>query len=122
VSPLRCSSVNSHDQRIRLQATITGSAGFGWENAIDLWAYSADEESSDWELDWQIAYVSDWRCGVTIDAGDYVDIHPQAGWLGSCDVPIRVSDSLKTADDTFWVNVVPVRARVFLPLVLKNSP
>jgi hypothetical protein len=44
------------------------------------------------------------------------------GWLGSCDVPIRVSDSLKTADDTFWVNVVPVRARVFLPLVLKNSP
>jgi hypothetical protein len=122
VSPLRCSSVNSHDQRIRLQATITGSAGFGWENAIDLWAYSADEESSDWELDWQIAYVSDWRCGVMIDAGDYVDIHPQAGWLGSCDVTIRVSDSLKTADDTFRANVVPVRARVFLPLVLKNSP
>ncbi|MCS7352332.1 MAG: hypothetical protein RMM10_12595 [Anaerolineae bacterium] len=96
--------------------------GFGWENAIDLWAYSTDEESSDWELDWQIVYTSDWRCGVTIDAGDYVDIYPQAGWLGSCDVTIRASDSLKTADDTFRVNVVPVRARVFLPLVLKNNP
>jgi len=96
--------------------------GFRWENAIDLWAYSADDESNDWELDWQIVYTSDWRCGVTIDAGDYVDIHPQAGWLGSCDVTIRVSDSLKMADDTFRVNVVPVRARVFLPLVLRNSP
>ncbi len=96
--------------------------GFGWENAIDLWAYSADEESNDWELDWQIVYTSDWRCGVTIDAWDFVDIHPQAGWLGSCDLTIRASDSLKTADDTFRVNVVPVQARVFLPLVLRNSP
>lgn len=96
--------------------------GFGWENAIDLWAYSADEESNDWELDWQIVYISDWQCGVTIDAGDYVDIYPQAGWLGSCDVTIRASDSLKTADDTFHVNVVPVQARVFLPLILKNWP
>lgn len=96
--------------------------GFGWENAIDLWAYSADEESNDWELEWQIVYVSDGRCGVTIDAGDYVDIYPQAGWLGSCEVTIRVSDSLKTANDTFRVKVVPVQARVFLPLVLKDSP
>ncbi len=96
--------------------------GFTWENAIDLWAYSADEESNDWELDWQIIHTSDGRCGATIDAQDFVDIRPQAGWLGSCDVTIRVSDSLKTADDTFRVNVVPVRARVFLPLVLKNSP
>ena len=105
--------------RCRTAPCCRGSDG---ENAIDLRAYSADEESNDWELAWQIVYVSDWRCGVTIDGGDYVDIYPQAGWLGSCDVTIRVSDSLKTADDTFRVNVVPVRARMFLPLVLKNSP
>lgn len=96
--------------------------GFGWENAIDLRAYSADEESNDWELDWGVVHVSDERCGVTIDVGDYVDIHPQAGWWGSCEVSIRVSDSLKTAEDTFRVDVVPVRARVFLPLALKNAP
>lgn len=96
--------------------------GLGWENAIDLWAYSTDEESNDWELDWQVVYTSDGRCGVTIDAWNFVDIHPQAGWLGSCDVTIRVSDSLKTAEDTFRVNVVPVQAQVFLPLILKNSP
>jgi len=59
---------------------------------------------------------------VTIDAGGYVDIYPQAGWMGTCDVTLRASDSLKTADDAFRVNVVPVRARVFLPLVLRNSP
>jgi len=96
--------------------------GFGWENAIDLWAYSADDESYDWELDWQVVHVSDHRCGVTIDARDYVDIYPQAGWLGSCGVTIRVSDSLKTADDTFRVNVAPVRARVFLPITMRNRP
>lgn len=95
--------------------------GLGWENAIDLWAYSADEESNDWELDWQVVYVSDGRCGVTIDAWDHVDIHPEAGWSGSCTVTIRVSDSLQTAEDTFQVSVVPVRARVFLPSVMKNS-
>ena len=93
--------------------------GLGWENAVDLWAYSTDEENNDGELDWQIVYVSDGRCGVTIDAWDHVDIHPEAGWSGSCEVTIRVSDSLQTADDTFRVNVVPVRARVFLPLALK---
>lgn len=93
--------------------------GSGWENAIDLWAYSADNESLDGELAWQIVYQSDWRCGVTIDEWDYVDIHPQAGWSGSCEVTIRVSDSLKTAEDTFLVNVVPVRARIYLPSVFR---
>lgn len=66
--------------------------------------------------------TSDWRCEVTIDTWCFVDIHPQAGWLGSCDVTIQMSDSLKTADDTFRVNVVLVQARLFLPLVLKDSP
>ena len=52
---------------------------FSWNNAIDLWAYSSDPESFDWELDWLITNTSDWRCGVTIDAQDYVDINPLPG-------------------------------------------
>lgn len=56
---------------------------------------------------------------MTIDEWDYVDIYPQAGWSGSCEVTIRVSDSLKTAEDTFLVNVVPVRARIYLPSVFR---
>jgi len=97
----------------------TALQGFGWENAIDLWVFSTDGESNDWELDWQIVYTSDWHCGVSIDAQGYIDIHPQPGWLGICDVTVRVSDTIKTADDTFRVNVVPVRGRVYLPIVVK---
>jgi len=92
---------------------------FAWIHAIDLWGFSTDEESSDWELGWQIVYTSDWHCGVSIDAQGYIDIHPQPGWLGSCDVTVRVSDTLKTADDIFRVNVAPVRGRVYLPIVVK---
>jgi len=93
---------------------------FSWNHAIDLWAYSSDPESFDWELDWLITNTSDWRCRVTIDAQDYVDINPLPGWLGSCDVTIRVSDGIKFGYDTFTVRVVPVAARVYLPLVMKN--
>jgi hypothetical protein len=38
--------------------------GFGWDHAIDLWDYSKDDESKDWELNWQIVNTSDpalWR-------------------------------------------------------------
>jgi len=48
-----------------------------------------------------------------------MDIQPQTGWLGSCDVTVRVSDSIKAVDDTFQVDVVPVRSRVYLPLVMR---
>ncbi|MDD5469129.1 MAG: hypothetical protein PHS96_15175 [Anaerolineales bacterium] len=77
---------------------------FGWSHAIDLWEYSWDEESLDAELAWQRLYVSDSRCGVSLD-GRWVNIAPQSGWLGGCDVSVRVSDSLKTADDSFQVNI-----------------
>jgi hypothetical protein len=44
-----------------------------YENIIDLWEYSSDEESEDEELRWEIHNVTDRRCGVSID-GRYVDI------------------------------------------------
>jgi len=96
--------------------------GFSWPHAIDLWAYAVDEESADREMGYQIVNVTDWRCGASLEGNRWVNLTPITGWLGSCDVTIRVSDSLKTTDDTFRVNIVPVRARVFLPLVLRNSP
>ncbi len=95
---------------------------FTRDNAIDLWRYSSDEESADSELTWQIIYTPDPRCGVSIDAWGNVDIAPWAGWLGSTDVTIQVSDSIKTSDDTFIVNVVPVVGRVYLPIIMKNHP
>ncbi|MEM3459974.1 MAG: hypothetical protein QXO24_01985 [Candidatus Micrarchaeaceae archaeon] len=93
---------------------------FVWNQAIDLWAHSEDDESADAELTWQIIAVTDARCGVSLSPDSrYVNIAPQQGWLGSCDVTIRVSDSIKTADDTFRVDVVPVRGRIYLPIILK---
>lgn len=92
---------------------------FTWMHALDLWEYSSDDESADAELGWQILNVTDARCGVSIDANRYVNLAPQQGWLGSCDVTISVSDSIKASMDTFRVNVVPVASRSFLPIILK---
>ncbi len=96
--------------------------GFSWPHAMDLWAYGVDEESAGWEMSYQIVNVTDWRCGVSLEGNRWVNLTPITGWLGSCDVTVRVSDSLKMADDTFRVNVVPVQAWVYLPLALKNAP
>ena len=92
---------------------------FGWHHAIDLWEYSWDEESLDAELTWQLLYVSDSRCGVSLD-GHWVNIAPQPGWLGGCNVSLRVDDSLEMADDSFQVSIVPVQERLYLPIILKQ--
>ena len=57
-------------------------------------------------------------CGASLDS-HWVNLTPQANWLGSCAVSVFVSDSIDTEYDTFWVNVVPVSDRVYLPLVVK---
>jgi hypothetical protein len=88
-----------------------------WNNAIDLWVFSSDQESGDSELGWQILAVTDSRCGVTFD-GRYVDLAPQTGWHGFCDVTISVSDSIKASVDTFRVTVESAW-RIFLPGISK---
>jgi hypothetical protein len=87
-------------------------------HVIDLWDYAIDDESIDAELGWQIISVTDTRCGVSLD-GHFVDFAPQPGWLGSCDVTLSVSDSIKAQTDTFRVTVVPVIGRSFLPIIFK---
>ncbi|HDD24724.1 MAG TPA: hypothetical protein ENF52_04745 [Chloroflexi bacterium] len=94
--------------------------GFSWNNAISLYAYTSDPESSYAELNWWIYPSPDWHCGVSIDAWNNIDINPVPGWLGSCDVTVHVSDGIKFDDDTFIVRVVPVVGRVYLPLVVKG--
>jgi len=87
-------------------------------HVIDLWDYATDDESTDAELGWQIISVTDPRCRVSLDS-HFVNLAPQPGWLGSCDVTLSVSDGIKANTDTFRVTVVPVRGRSFLPIVLK---
>jgi subtilisin-like proprotein convertase family protein len=89
-----------------------------YTHALDLWTYSQDDESIDAELTYQITYVSDWRCGVSLD-GHWINLAPQTNWLGVCDVTVQVSDSLSQANDTLRVSIVPVTGRAFLPIVQK---
>lgn len=98
---------------------LTVLQGTPWNHAIDLWAYSKDDESASTDLGWQILNVTDARCGVSIDANRYVNLAPQQGWLGSCDVTVSVSDGIKAGTDIFRVTTVPVASRIFLPMILK---
>lgn len=79
-----------------------------WNNAIDLWVYASDPDSSDSELEYAITGNTDPNCGVTIDAGDYVDINPVANWSGTSTVTISCSDGIRTRYDSFIITVNPV--------------
>jgi hypothetical protein len=76
-----------------------------WSNAFNLLNYVSDVESAPSDLTWQIASVSDTRCGVSIDAQKNIDIAPQANWQGFCDISIRANDSISATIDTFRVHV-----------------
>ncbi len=61
-------------------------------NAIDLWAYAADAESSDAGLTFTLDNAPDSNAGVSIDSNRYIDILPATGWNGQTTVTIRVTD------------------------------
>ena len=79
------------------------------ENAIDLWAYTADIETADSGLAFTIIDNTYPDCGVTIDANRYIDINPTANWHGQSDVTVKVIDPGNLLDtDTFRITVDPV--------------
>jgi len=76
------------------------------DNIIDLWNHSYDAESDHNELTYTITANTNPECGITIDANRYIDIAPDAGWLSSSNVTIRVEDPEgKYFDSTFTVTV-----------------
>jgi len=75
-------------------------------NAIDLWVYSSDVETPDWNLTYAIVGNTNPSCGASIDAGDYLDIFPTAGWTGNSYVTVRVTDPEGAySEDTFEIVV-----------------
>lgn len=76
-----------------------------YDNAIDLWAYSSDEHSSDSELTFVITNVSELGAGISIDADRYIDIAPTTGWSGTASVTVAVSDLVDSDTDIFSVNI-----------------
>jgi hypothetical protein len=88
--------------------------------AVDLWDYSSDQESADPELTWAVLGTTG-GCGASIRE-HFVDVFPPQNWQGvSCNITVQVSDGIKTGSDTFNVHTVPIVARAYLPLILKDS-
>ncbi len=97
---------------------LTVLQNLGASQILDLWMFSSDVESNYEELDYYVKNVSDANCGVSIQDG-WVNISPTHGWLGSCEVTVEVNDSIKTDDDTFWIEVVPATGWNYVPLMMQ---
>jgi hypothetical protein len=89
---------------------------------LDLWDYSNDAESPDTSLTYQVVSVSDTRCGISLDS-HWINANPQMNWVGSCYVTVRVSDSIpnKTADGGFWLYVLQINGRSYMPIIMKEA-
>lgn len=86
---------------------------------VDLWNYSSDSESPNASLAYSIVSVSDSRCGISLDS-HWVNANPQMNWIGSCYVTVRANDSIKTATGGFWIRVLQIHSRIFLPVILND--
>lgn len=91
---------------------------FPQSHIINLWDYSNDYESNDNQLVFEIVYTTDSRCGVSME-WHWVNANPQINWIGSCFVVLSVSDSIKETTASFWIDVVPITSRIYLPILLK---
>lgn len=75
-------------------------------DALDLWVYADDIETSDGNLTYTITANTSPDCGVSIDPDDYVNINPTPGWTGYSEVTVRVTDPGGLwAEDTFRIVV-----------------
>jgi hypothetical protein len=94
---------------------------FPYTHVLDLWDYSSDAESPDTSLTYQLISVSDARCGISLDS-HWINANPQMSWTGSCYVTVSVNDTIpnKTATGGFWINILPINHRHFLPVVMKD--
>ena len=97
----------------------TLTANTSLDNAIDLWEYANDAESSDDKLTFAIDNVPATEAGISIDSNRYLDLNPVLDWVGQTEVVIRVVDF----DDLFSTSTFSVEVQaqisIFMPLILK---
>ncbi len=79
--------------------------GNNLNDQTDLWAYASDAETNVDELVFTIIGNTNPDAGVTIDQNQWIDVNPAAGFVGSTDITVQVSDGVNTATDTFTVTV-----------------
>lgn len=94
--------------------------GISYPHIIDLWDMANDEESYDYQLDFRIANLPDYHCGIALESDRWININPAASWSGTCGVLVEVSDSIETHTKWFTVTVSEVTSRSYLPIVLND--
>jgi len=92
------------------------------DNAIDLWDYASDAESTDTELRYIITNYTNANCGVSIDSNRYIDINPTPNWYGYSDVTVKVTDPEGLSDtDTFKITVNSVNDAPEITSIIPNQ-
>jgi hypothetical protein len=71
----------------------------------DLWAYASDPETPVYALTFSITANTNPSCGVSIVANWFISVNPAAGWDGTSDVTVQVSDGALNGSDTFRITV-----------------
>ena len=84
---------------------ITLLEGTTLNNETDIWAFASDSETPVHELVFTIVGDTNSDAGVTLDQNRWFDINPAAGFSGSTEITVQVTDGVNTATNTFTVTV-----------------
>lgn len=77
-------------------------------NAVRVWDYASDPESSHSELVFQITANSNPSCGLSLDPAGYISLNPLPNWFGSSDITVGCTDGIRTRTASFTIIVSPV--------------
>jgi hypothetical protein len=90
------------------------------EPLIDLWSYTSDTESSDYDLEYSITYQSNPGDCMLYLQDHLINITSRSGWTGNCWIVFQVTDSIAISNGNIYIDIVPITDKIFLPLLLKQ--
>jgi len=98
---------------------VTCTAGTSCDDVFYLNDFASDEDYGDIE-GFSIVNSLAVSAGVSIDAGNYVDINPPGDFKGTIPVEVQVRDTAGLTDTDSFTLTVNIITYVYLPLVLRN--
>ncbi len=101
---------------------ITLVQGTTLNNETDIWAFTTDDTKPDHEMYYTIINDTNPSAGVTLDQNRWFDIRPPAGFTGSTDITVQVSDGVYTDTDTFTVTVTPAASQPDAGPIMSGLP
>lgn len=98
---------------------VTCTAGTSYDDVFDLDDFASDADYGDIE-GFSIVNSLAISAGVSIDAGNYVDINPPSDFKGTIPVEVQVRDTAGLTDTDSFTLTVNIITYVYLPVVLRN--